>query len=529
MNPLFQWLANLFRRGKPGPEGTDAFGQPTMDDGSAAPDSQAPPGKQLIGMPSVAKAAATPSVAPARSPELDELWKDYNAEKATLAKPAAVATPTAAESLIAGLSGVLTRNVQAKQATFGAPMALAQVRAEQQNAALEADQKNAAMAMGHTGALINAYLDRDAQTDRINQLLQSQLLKGQQQEALQQLKNNPVMVRAIATLIGTGGATIPGLKTLFLQQHPDWTDDVAENAAEEAMRQVQTDPSLQIQIKQAGLDIQKEKANTGRIGEIDRRIKSSTDAGDIYHGLVERYRMTYNADPSPEEDSQMLAHAQQLAKLNTDSLQSRIDLNVKTAKERVQQGNLAAARAATEEIRQKHLGNLMDAQAHHAEAAANEAQKRANDYVAGLSASGKPVTGTAYFNAHEKASTAADKADGQLTYWTKMASRLRSQASDPRHVFLDGKGEKIDPNSDADAYQAAKDDLETKAQAAEAMRDRWQLESAHARERMGALDAAFKQSQSQQAAAGSGGSGRSGGSGGGGTRWKLVNGRWVQE
>lgn len=498
MNGLFSWLANLLRMKpmQPGESDIPPGGPDVTDDGRTAPIvPPKPSGKLITGLPSNGNAAGT-STPRAHSAELDGLNKDYAAERDILLKSPEKAQIDPTESLISGLTGLFTKNATARDRTFGAPSALADNRAAVANQELQQQQHNAGVAMGHTGSLINAYLDRDSQSDKINEMIASATQKDATRRMLAGWRNNTQLTASLAKLEGNGGITPQGLAAVLQQeaqnQGIDLNDEDAMSHAIEMIKGFRQSDITKIQL-QAQAD--KDKATgTNQLKELDQRQRGATTAHDFFQVALDRFRLQNGGqDPDPDTEQKMLANAESRGKLATSAAQGKVDLMkahtdeaIARSSEIAKHGSLDDARAAAERVKSHLPATPQEAAAVKAIADANEALWKVK-HPDKPAKGDKGVTATARYNAENQISRAQGHADAMIAQYQGYQDEFNKLANDyakGARKVMDKNGEVV---TDGDQIAAKVHEAQDQAASAGVVLIRWQREKAHLDDRLKGL------------------------------------------
>jgi len=201
-------------------------------------------------------------------PELTRLYGQRDEAMGVLKRPMPKmqeAKPNTLESL---LSVVLAgANPYAAGKTLEVPGQLAQQRADAANKPVmqqfALDRETAEKEVDSTGKLIDVHLDRDsvaAKVAEMGRIANAKLVAKRESEAI---KNDQVMVKTLANLYATGGATVPGIAAIYVQR--GYEHDEATAIAEQVVKQldpVNGDPSLKMKMQMASQVTKQMQADT---------------------------------------------------------------------------------------------------------------------------------------------------------------------------------------------------------------------------------------------------------------------------
>jgi hypothetical protein len=125
------------------------------------------------------------------------------------------------------------------------------------------DRETAEKEVDSTGKLIDVHLDRDsvaAKVAEMGRIANAKLVAKRESEAI---KNDQVMVKTLANLYATGGATVPGIAAIYVQR--GYEHDEATAIAEQVVKQldpVNGDPSLKMKMQMASQVTKQMQADT---------------------------------------------------------------------------------------------------------------------------------------------------------------------------------------------------------------------------------------------------------------------------
>lgn len=156
-----------------------------------------------------------------------------------------------------------TRIPELQARTLGAPLKIAQA---EQLGPYEARQAAAQSVLKIAPQALNALLDRDAVTARMETQIRLQEMKRLAQTERDRVKTDTDMLAKIADMAGRGQITVPGLMALYLAR--GYQGDLAQASAEVVYDEITRNPSLQMQIQQAAVDARQAAVDQGNIKQL---------------------------------------------------------------------------------------------------------------------------------------------------------------------------------------------------------------------------------------------------------------------
>lgn len=214
------------------------------------------------------------------NPEIKQLLDSIKTAQGTLNGPAPILQGPKVNPLESALSVLFaSQNPFAAGKTLDVPNQLAKQRADLANENLINQynaQKQAATSQINTSAkLIDYALDRDAVSERVLGQLKAKAMEGATKKEIATLQNNTQLIKTLANLEGNGGITQPAVAAIYMQMgyEPEEANTIANNVIQSIIK----NPSLQMKIKQAQVEV-----NQGKLEETqnanDNKIILSTNS-----------------------------------------------------------------------------------------------------------------------------------------------------------------------------------------------------------------------------------------------------------
>lgn len=437
-----------------------------------------------------------PTVPPRQESDREkDLYGQFNNALGQLGTSPPKPTPTTqnpAESIAAALlSGGVHGNPGLQSRIQNIPFENAVQSAQSQDAynqsVYQANQKAANSQLDYVTSALGHELSRDAVTERMQNQLDMQDVKSQAAQTVATIKTMPQFWAQLGKYgAGLGAPAVSQALTEMGMTDPNEIQAVTQG--------ILTDPSSPLLLKKAQIDNQREhnqnidqtnlrnvsmNPNAKSTDRLSAMMQLATMGDPLYQGM--------NALQLQQMANQTGAQTQSLI-AGAHAKESTVDLNKARGDAAKAQAHLAQARADVIPAESKARIDKMHADAEHARRVANEAAFNG----------GKPITGTAFFNAQRSITTAMGKADAMANEADGLASSLEQQATDiqlGRRAVVDKSGNEIQKGTPQ--WQSHIAELQDQANQYRTVGKRWHDEYDHLQTQMDGIAAKQKQQQTE--------------------------------
>lgn len=233
-----------------------------------------------------------------------------------IAKPPPDAVKPEIDPYLAGIStlaSLFTLNPQGKSNLQSFPFEYAQKKADDENKRIfdryGMERANNEDLLRSSQDLLGMSMNRDTVAAKIEDAQRRAVIAGQIKESIANAKNNQMLISAMAKLAATGGLTLPSVKMVFSELHPEWGEDTLEQAAQDFFNEYERNSSLRVKIEQATLANKEAALNQKSIADSRKMLLSVNatfeervaamvalkEAGDPYYAQMPESQMMQEA------------------------------------------------------------------------------------------------------------------------------------------------------------------------------------------------------------------------------------------